>query len=860
MAQTQAVHVDCITAPHDGLNPCVILTAPRAQGSPLTAQYVFNVPDAVSRFCLEHKLRPGLGLRGVFVTGTGHELHGLPGLVMRLRGDGHGAFELFGPGWRGGAGSGRGMAEGAGGRAQGPVQGYVRAMPNVCSWKAPAVLVSEFSRGESGVLYEDEHVRVWPMWGDAGVDGGAGGAGGMEGASADPLATSALSRAEILEQLRSLAPSRGASTHAVFGRRYRKCCDVTYGDVWEREDDGSAGATGEPQSTDRSGVEDGLILLGYACYVKRAGELVVVSGYADDVSRRCDSLRRHWLVRHFVDRTGDDRSNAGEIRRVFVTIVVSGCVCDVPTTPHVRDGVAPGTSIREIRLPVIGSQTHPNAGVLGFDSTAKTAARLHLLCPHTFPAPYAWKYLREEAEEAGSGRQPLTGAFRVTLGGAPVPDGAEGKRSSALYIPYVSESRISSTSELQDQCQKAAMFLDALDDDENKSLAELREKIQEESSSHWMLHSHGGNARAPPNTPIVTTNRSAATDLRQRLLGGSRGEAKRKRDDPQEPPPPETTQAAPTTASYMAQHTAITASELVAPHVLFLGTGSAEPSKYRGPSGILVKIPFMEDDYLLMECGEGTFGQLVRMFGYTGALDRLSKLRCVWISHRHADHISGLVELLSRRVQCTHVKEPELLVLGPKACVRWVQSLQPIVNLGRLRVEHFGAAHNSPFCRQVQRRIGASMIFTPVHHCHDSFAVSFVFGGVDRAERSPRRQFKLVYSGDTEPCEALVRDGQGADMVIHEATFEHEMVQDARAKRHSTIHEALDVARRAGAARVILTHFSQRYPKFPKLEHHELEVQTSGIGVGVAFDGFAIPLQVTELSKLTQFVREFFDS
>ena len=213
----RGVHVDCISAPNDGLNPSVILTV---EGAPLTAQYVFNVPDAVSRFCLEHKLRPGLGLRGVFVTGTGHELLGLPGLVMRLRGDGHGAFELFGAG---------------------EVGEYVRLMTNVCSWKAPAVLVHGFGRGGEGdttCLYEDEHVRVWALWdggeaegerdgdGDGDDQGEDEDDGGDVGGFAGP---SGLDRADVLEQLRSLAPARGAQKHSVFGRRYVKCADVEYG-------------------------------------------------------------------------------------------------------------------------------------------------------------------------------------------------------------------------------------------------------------------------------------------------------------------------------------------------------------------------------------------------------------------------------------------------------------------------------------------------------------------------------------------------------------------------------------------------------------------------------------------------------
>jgi ribonuclease Z len=41
-----------------------------------------------------------------------------------------------------------------------------------------------------------------------------------------------------------------------------------------------------------------------------------------------------------------------------------------------------------------------------------------------------------------------------------------------------------------------------------------------------------------------------------------------------------------------------------------------------------------------------------------------------------------------------------------------------------------------------------------------------------------------VYSGDTQPCAALVEAGQGATVLVHEATFEDELVDEARAKKH----------------------------------------------------------------------------
>ena len=54
--------------------------------------------------------------------------------------------------------------------------------------------------------------------------------------------------------------------------------------------------------------------------------------------------------------------------------------------------------------------------------------------------------------------------------------------------------------------------------------------------------------------------------------------------------------------------------------------------------------------------------------------------------------------------------------------------------------------------------------------------------------------WKVVYSGDTRPCGALAEAGNGASLLIHEATFDDELAGDAIDKRHSTLSEALSVA------------------------------------------------------------------
>lgn len=49
--------------------------------------------------------------------------------------------------------------------------------------------------------------------------------------------------------------------------------------------------------------------------------------------------------------------------------------------------------------------------------------------------------------------------------------------------------------------------------------------------------------------------------------------------------------------------------------------------------------------------------------------------------------------------------------------------------------------------------------------------------------------------GDTRPCLQLAEIGRGATLLIHEATFEDGMQDEAKAKAHSTTTEALAVGR-----------------------------------------------------------------
>jgi len=77
---------------------------------------------------------------------------------------------------------------------------------------------------------------------------------------------------------------------------------------------------------------------------------------------------------------------------------------------------------------------------------------------------------------------------------------------------------------------------------------------------------------------------------------------------------------------------------------------------------------------------------------------------------------------------------------------------------------------------------------------------------------APRKGFKIVYSGDTRPTEALVEAASGADILIHEATFDDSLACKADENRHTTVTQAATVAREARVGALILTHISSRYP------------------------------------------------
>lgn len=297
---------------------------------------------------------------------------------------------------------------------------------------------------------------------------------------------------------------------------------------------------------------------------------------------------------------------------------------------------------------------------------------------------------------------------------------------------------------------------------------------------------------------------------------------------------------------------------------IFTGTGSAIPCKHRNVTGMYLEMK--DGNGMLLDVGEGTLGQLIRSWksSYKGENECefirkcITNIKAVWISHPHADHQLGIIRFLTQRnailmqsrsssignddrvVLMTSVQVLHFLDEYSKVDPSIYDSYIPVDNRDTLP----DFPENKELNSMLNRKLGITRLLSvPVSHCYQSFAV--VIDGTSFG--------KLVYSGDCRPSEKLVKVGHGADLLVHEATFEDGMEEEAVLKMHSTVSEALSIAKRMDTKACILTHFSQRYPRIPPLREEDSQLP---FPVAFAFDFMKVnPENIGIASKLTSSLR-----
>ncbi|EGG18278.1 hypothetical protein DFA_03772 [Cavenderia fasciculata] len=275
------------------------------------------------------------------------------------------------------------------------------------------------------------------------------------------------------------------------------------------------------------------------------------------------------------------------------------------------------------------------------------------------------------------------------------------------------------------------------------------------------------------------------------------------------------------------------------PRILFTGTGSAIPSLLRNVTGHHV---LMETGAgMLLDAGEGTFGQMSRFYGPDKIDYVLAGLRVIWISHLHADHHLGTPGILQKRLELEkrdNIKLPPVIVIAPQSIITWLNKTDKVRPLGHIGISIDRMANEIKTLKPALIDLGiVEIINVPVIHCYKAFGIVVTL----------KNGFKFTYSGDTRPCPLLASEGKSSDVLLHEATMSDDLWEEAIKKRHSTVGEALKVGKDMGAKFTILTHFSQRYPKMPQLE------QNQRARFGLAFDLLQVaPFQYPLLESLIQ--------
>ncbi len=245
---------------------------------------------------------------------------------------------------------------------------------------------------------------------------------------------------------------------------------------------------------------------------------------------------------------------------------------------------------------------------------------------------------------------------------------------------------------------------------------------------------------------------------------------------------------------------------------------------------------------MLFDCGEGTQLQLVR-----GGLTR-GRLDAICITHLHGDHLYGLPGLITTLALLE--REDPLTVVGPdglEEIVRAMPGLQSdwlpydlsFVVLDE-RFEHAVVYEDEAvtvearpidhrvFCAgfRYEEKTRPGSLDGPAAR-EAGVAEGWQFEALKRRETvmladgtelgpeglvgPPRPGGAFAYVLDTMPCEGGRELASGADLVMHEATFTEEHAERAEEVGHSTARQAAEVARDAGAGRLLLTHFSARY-------------------------------------------------
>ncbi|MBN2738059.1 MAG: ribonuclease Z [Spirochaetales bacterium] len=269
-----------------------------------------------------------------------------------------------------------------------------------------------------------------------------------------------------------------------------------------------------------------------------------------------------------------------------------------------------------------------------------------------------------------------------------------------------------------------------------------------------------------------------------------------------------------------------------------LGTGGMMPLPGRGLTSVLLR---REGSLFLFDCGEGTQVNLRRLNL------KWKKISVIFISHTHADHITGLpgILMLSSQVE----RQEPLYIFGPPRVKEYVEATCRILEIyinyeiivteitspgiiyseDDFEVRAFSLYHSRPcmgYALEEKMRPG---IFFPEKALALEVPQGPQWSQLQNGQSVENQKGKLIepsevmgparkgrkfsFVTDTAYKPAIADEVQGSDLLICEAMFTQDMEEDAKDKKHLTSLQSAEIAKAAEVKSMGMIHYSPRYTR-----------------------------------------------
>ncbi|WP_191016283.1 ribonuclease Z [Treponema zioleckii] len=267
-----------------------------------------------------------------------------------------------------------------------------------------------------------------------------------------------------------------------------------------------------------------------------------------------------------------------------------------------------------------------------------------------------------------------------------------------------------------------------------------------------------------------------------------------------------------------------------------LGCGGMMPLPYRHLTSVLLR---RDGDLFLFDCGEGTQVSLKRLNL------KWKKIDAIFISHTHADHVTGLPGIMMLNAQVDRT-EP-LYIYGPPKIAEYVETSRKVLDMyinypvivkeitapcivhegEDFTVRAFPLQHTKTCVGYTLEEKDRPGEFNPEKARELNVPIGPLWGKLQKGESvqsatgktvtpedvmgEKRHGRKFSFVTDTMYLPSIAKEVQNSDLLICEGMFADDCEDQAREKKHMTSRQAATIAKDSQAKRMALIHYSPRY-------------------------------------------------